>query len=669
MKDATEAHDKYAKEKKLTLSKIELKPNAQLVDVIDQAVKDYNAEAEVDVKKWDKAAGKYFIDKIEKAYHPEYDADGEAETVADETLAELNAFIGALGVAEIDEEELKWAEQQKEDKEEAVADAEEAYEAALASWNIAKLAMEGTATDIPATEVAKVTTAITAYNTAVATLAAKVEAYNTTHDEVYQAAYDAEVAKYYNEFYWGKFSAAAKISLPNAPFSLTNAADIITSIETLNTASDATKNYEAMCTALEAYYVAKDPSVADNVTKAAEQKAKDKKAAKDATEIEKINQDGWASFGKTAGNKAIDDAKAKDKALYTASANVDAAVKALYEVKDGKTIGAHKAMTDAFDAYKTLAADEYAQVPTEAAAKIALPAAPAKWAEDKKADANGFVYKKSNAVAMDETKVAAMMELELDEALAETALLNTSNKAFGIGGTQGRLTMPTDEEILEGALNKDADKKNDGAKYTLIKANEALTVLNDQLAQQENLTKFIAEATTAKTALVAEIAANDKLFDTYHAAIEAAEEADEKAVEELDAITVTLVGELNVELAQLKAKQNATEAVLGSLQSAIFNHLHIEGWTSTEYTDAESFIEDLEEAVALAESAVIEAEKALAQAKIALQKAEDGQFDAVSLAQFKLDVLMIEYNAALAEYNRAYDNLQKYFEIMSESAE
>ena len=675
---AIKKHNKYADEKELKLSAIEVKPNAELVQIIADAVADYNAEAEVDVTSWN--TGKFAIAK-QTYHHPYYNADGEDKTVADETLAQVNAILGALGVAEISEEELKWAEQQKEAKEEAVEDAQEAYDAALASWGIAQLAMEGTKTDIPATETAKVTTAITAYNTAVAALAAKVEAYNTTHDEVYQAAYDAAVASEYNKVYWSTFKDKATTSLANALIGYEGGdagkiSTLITSIETLNK-----DNYTAMIAALEDYYVAKDASVAANVTNVAKMKSDDKEAARKKAETQKIATDNWETVGVPAGNTALADAKLKkdainskgqkltaDGTLAAAQTAIETAVKALYEVKDGKTIGAYKAMTDAFAAYLKLASDEYAQVQTEDAAKIALPAAPASnvWANAKDADDNGFVYWKSNAVAMDETKVAGMMALELDEALAETALLNTSNKAFGIGGTQGRLTLPTDEQVLDGALNNDADATNDGAKYTLIKANEALKKLNDQLAQQDNLDKAIADVTAAKTALEAEIAANNKLFETYHANIKAADAANTAAEKAYNAIETEITLPLQIEEAKLVAERDAAIAVKDEVEDAVNTHLGID---DIDY-DYESFEDELKAAVEVAEDKVIEAEKELALAKKDLQLAQEGKYDAVATAQRELDAANAAMEKAMKEYNEALTNLETALAIMAgETAE
>ena len=674
--DAIAKHDKVAADANnaLKVSAINLPVNEQLVASVEAAISAYNSGLAANKTQSPALSTKngvkgFYIAETEYN-HARYNANGEAKTAEDVVLAQVNAFIAALDKATINQENIEWAELTKEMKEEAVLKADTAYQEALVLWEIAKAAVKGTATEIPAEEAAKVTAAITAYNTAVATLAAKVEAYNTTHDEIYQAGYDAAVADKYNTLYWNTFKTQTLIDLADDALFADKTEEKVDALQTINTNSKGEINYSALLAAVEALYVTNvedDAATTDKNEKTEAQKtvneklAAAKKAANNAAEIEKINTDNWASTGKPAGNQAITDAKAKDKALYNASAAIDAAVKALYEVKDGKTIGAHAAMVNAWAAYKELAADVYAQVQTADAAKIALPAAPTTWSADKDADANGFVYKKSNAAAMDATKVADMMEFELDENKAESALLNTTHIAFGLkSATQGRLTMPTEKEMkADPTYTKDGADVN-GAWYAYYLAKEELQTLNDQLAQTENLAALKTAATAAKDALAAEIAANDKKFDAYHTAITEAIAANKAAKEELAAIEVELAGEIATEIAKLNAKITAVENVAGTLADAVNAHLHLDG---VEF-DAESFEKDLATALLDAKKKVATAEKDLAAAEVALQKAEEGLYDGVADAQYKLDQLLAEYELAMIAYEQALEDLQKAIEIM-----
>ena len=709
LNEAIAEHNKYARDyaqdgtnnKDLKVSAINVPVNAELVASVRSAIGAYNALPTTQTQTLPlglNPAGDAAFYVTETEYnHPDY-AKTEAKTAEDDLLAQVNATIAALDKAVINQENIEWAELTKEQKEKAVEDAQKVYDNALLMWEIAKSAVNGTATAIPAEEIAKVTTAIANYNAAITTLGDKITAYNTTIDNVYKAAYDAAVASEYNGYYWNGyatdnlkgFKELAETDLADTTLFPAGTEEKVEALLTLNTTANGI-NYTALFAAVEALYVT---NVVDNAAtttvnekteaekEVADLLAASKKAAAKAAGQAELDNDGWETAAKTAGSNAVDtDA---DDAIADALEEITNAEKAL----DGTTTPAVKGkltlMTEAWTAFKNLAQYTYAQgQTTAAAAALTLPTAKptAGWTKSATAAADQALGKKAiNVAKVDETKVAAMMTLELKPTWANAALLSTTNKAFGLGNAtttdqRGRLTMPTADEMLADksyTINGDNPATTDvvetsyvanGAWYALYDAKAELQSLNDQLAQTENLAALKAAVAEAKTTLVAEIAANDKLFDKYHAAIVAANKANEEAKAELAAIEDELIGGMRIEQAKLKAKLKATENVARELTYEINNHLHLDG-TFINFNGAASFEEALEDAVLEAKQDVADAEQELAEAKVALQKAQDGKYDAVANAQFELDQLNAELERRQAKYDEALANLEKAMEIL-----
>ena len=700
LQDAIDKHNKYANEKKLEFTKINLPVNKQLASAVSSAITAYNSGLAADKTKspaltLDNNTNEYSFYIAGKDYkHPSYfvaPATKEADGDEDTALAQLNAFIAALDKATINQENIEWAELTKEMKEEAVLKADTAYQEALVWWEIAKSAVKGTATAIPATEVAKVTTAITAYNAAVTTLGDKITAYNTAIDNVYTAAAEAYIASQYNVYYWEKtagangFKKMAMKDLSDTSLFPAGTAEKVTALQTINTNAKGEINYSALYAAVEALYVTNVVDVAgttDNEATIAQKKVNDllaasKKAAKKIADQAELDNDGWEADAKGVAEDAVgaDEAKAIENALEEVNKAVDALNGTAATATAAATKGKLKEMTEAWTAFITLANTTYAQDQTTAAkAALTLPtAAPATgWTKEATADADKKLGKIAiNVAKVDETKVAAMMTLELKESLAKTALLHTTNVAFGLGTeTQGRLTMPTEKEMkADPTYTKDGADVN-GAWYAYYLAKEELQTLNDNLAQTENLAALKTAATAAKDALVAEIAANDKLFDAYHTAIVDAKAANKAAKDALDAITVELAGEINTEIKKLEAKQTAVKNVMSELRKAVTMHLHIDldnnPTTNLIYADAEAFEKALELALNEAKEAVINAEKLLAQAEVALQEAKDGKYDAVADAQYKLDQLNAELARRQAKYEQALTDLETALAAIAE---
>ena len=260
---------------------------------------------------------------------------------------------------------------------------------------------------------------------------------------------------------------------------------------------------------------------------------------------------------------------------------------------------------------------------------------------------------------MTDEKVADKLGLELDEALAQTALLNTSNGAFGMG--EKRAVAPTEAEIRAYAKDKGVALATCGTYGAYLAQQDKLASLNNDIAAADKLAEVKTAAAAAKKALEAEIAANEANFAELNKAIETAEAAVEVAEGELAKIEVELVGELNVEKAKLQAKGAAVESVIKTLVSAVNAHLHDVDVT---FKDAEQFVEALETALLEAKKNVATAEKGLAAAEVALQKAKEGKYDAVAEAQFELDMLNAKFEKAMAAYEKALANLELAIEIM-----
>lgn len=642
---AIDEYNKYAvggeEAIELTLSKIEVEPVAELASIVTAAVNAYNAEADRDVALWD---GNKFVSPKVTYNQPEYGTEvTEATYKPAGILAEVEAWIGALDKAIVSANDTALAKLTLAAAEQAVLDADTLNMEALELWEVALKAVNGTATAVPQDDIKKL---ITAYHTAADAVTAAAKAYNDKYDALYKAAYDAKVTEEYNKAYWNEFKGVAQTTLAKTVYGIsTPIVDIITSIETLYDVKDCAGRIAK----LESYYKPATANEANNKLVADDLKA-DKKTATTAANVDKAANDGYEALAKTEGENAVAAELATDKALDKLAKAAD---KAVEDANKART-----AMLEGYTAYTDLAAAAYAQVPTKKATETAFPG------ENKVDTKDG--KKVATAPKMKDEDITNKLGLELKEALAQTALETTSNGAFGMG--QKRAVAPTEAEIRAyDEQNTSVELKDCGTYGAYLAAQDKVTSIKNQIAAVEKLAEVKAAAAAAKTALEAEIAANEAKFAELHAAVIAADAANIAAEKAYKAVTTEITLALQIEEAKLLANKNAIKDVLTELTTAVNNHLGLDGITY----DYDNFEADLKAAVEGVEDEVIALEKALLLAQKDLQLVKEGKYDAVATAQRNLDAANAALTKAMEEYEEALSNLETALAIMAgeESAE
>lgn len=648
LEKAVAKYNATAREKKLNLSQIKVSVNGVLEGEINDAI------AELGLSGYqltsDAQGNKYILIEDTKEtngskkvyYQPVYDVELTAANgyTPAKALAEIEAWTKILNEAAIDANEIEQFKRRLTAAQKAEHDADSVYnQVDLPMWESALAVMDGKAAtvNIPAAETKKVTDAITAYNTKVEALSAAVTDYNNTYNAAYKARYDEQS----DLVYFNALKNQAEVDLANIDSYQTTAS----AQSAVNNALIGLTSLASKIAAIEALYVTTVQDITtteENERTEAQERvnkrlAENKEQANVAKLSEKLTQgETWENVAKDyADNNPIvrEQLNGKKTAMETAKTAV---------------ADAYSAMSAAVTAYRTLAKDNYAlEVPTEGAANV--PSTPATYEEN---TTTSLYQMKGAAITAETAGKMVLLTLSTDAAVKEAAWNKASQKAFG---EEGRYVVPSKANVQGGSL------------AAWLRAQNDLQNLQDEIAATDKLDEVKKALAEGKATLLAEEKANLALFADLDAAIKAADKANEAAKEELAAIEETLAGDLNIEKAKLEAKKTAVMAVQAELQSAINKHLHLSELTGTTitYEDAEAFIEALEDAVRVAEAAVIEAEKTLAYAKVALEKAENGEFDAVADAQFKLDILMTEYNLKVAQYEKALANLQKALEIMA----
>lgn len=643
LEKAVAKYNATAGEKKLNLSQIKVSVNGVLEGEINAAMtalglSGYQLTSDAQGNKYILIENTKETNGSKKVYYqPAYETE---LTVANgytpaKALEEIEAWTKILNEAAIDANEIEQFKRELAAVQKNEHEADSVYNVDLLMWKSALAVMDGKAATatIPKAETKKATDAIAAYNTKVNALSAAVTGYNDTYQDAYKAKYN----EYYNEVYFEALKIQAETDLADSDSYLSTSA----AQSAINNALIGLTTTAEKIVAVEALYVTRvqdNPATTDvnEATKAqervnkrlAENKENADWAAKTAERTNKVT---WENNAKAFVNS---DAKVQ-KTLTEKKTTMDTAKTAVAD--------AHSAMKNAVDVYRTLAKDYYALVPAEGAKNV--PSTPATYVADEETSS----YKMNGAAitAEDEGKMVSLA-LSKEDADKVAAWNKTSEKAFG---EQGRYVVPSNADVQGGSL------------YAWLQAQKDLQNLQDEIAATDKLDEVKKALAEGKTTLLAEEKANLALFADLDAAIKAADKANEAAKEELAAIEETLAGDLNIEKAKLEAKKTAVTNVQVELTVAINNHLHL-GDTFT-YVNAEEFIKALEDAVSAAETEVINAERLLANAKVALEKAENGEFDAVADAQFKLDILMTEYNLKVAQYEKALANLQKALEIMA----
>ena len=651
--DAKKEYNKYAVGGKeaieLTLSKIEVAPVAELVSIVDDAVNAYNADAERPVALWD---GQKFLSEKVTYNQPKYGTEvTEATYKPAGILAEVEAWIGALDKAIVSANDTALAKLTLAAAEQRVLDADTLNMEAIEMWEVALNAMKGVATPVPTDYVsedetvdADIAGAVVAYNTAVGALSTAVETYNTT----FAATVESEFNKIKNddfEIEYKNMMVAELTALGYTGFPTSGVLYTVSNLESVYASSDLLDDAGKK---------------AENDKKAATKKKAQAEAAKHAID----NEEAWTTQATTKALAADAVKNAKD-----AITNTDPTKGAVAAVK--KVYGE---LSTVLGEYETLANDIYAQkltadkakvnfeVATGVGAEVTVGSAKHKVLTDEWVIPNGNSYVVLRTAISDEN-YGKIIATELDKLLAETALETTSNVVFGMG--EKRAVAPTEAEIRAYAEKNSVDLNTCGTYGAYLAAQDEVTSIKNKIAAVEKLAEVKAAVADAKTALEAEIAANEAQFAELHAAVIAADAANIAAENAYKAVTDEITLSLKIEEAKLNANKDAIKSVLDELTNAVNNHLGIDGVTY----DYDSFEDDLKTAVENAEDAVIAAEKNLLLAEKDLQLAKEGKYDAVATAQRNLDAANAALAKAMEEYQEALTNLETALAIMAGEAE
>lgn len=149
--------------------------------------------------------------------------------------------------------------------------------------------------------------------------------------------------------------------------------------------------------------------------------------------------------------------------------------------------------------------------------------------------------------------------------------------------------------------------------------------------------------------------------DTFSAADKAIDDA-EKALVDADKKLADAGAKFidqEIEIAKLEADIKAQKAVKRELVTAVESYLGIDwpGSMNNNYNPAK-FEDKLQKAITKQQNLVVKAEKELADLKIELTQAQDGQYDALALAQLDLNIASYNFNQAWEAYQEALNNLE-----------
>lgn len=545
--------------------------------------------------------------------------------------------------------------------------AAKAYEADKVNWQIAVNANKGVATPVSTTEFEK---AVNAYNSAYGTLEAKIKAYNTAYDNAYTAGYNAKKEEMMAVTYTDKYKEQLEALLTNeakikaAHLEYPKAKDMwATSTKTPAAGEDIIKTYSQAYTDTEGNPVTAAQN-ATNVINDLKDEAQNQvnihyadKTAKKALE----DQSNAAGLAKAASDKNVTDAKTAVDKAQTA------------------TIEAYNGFTGAITDFDVLAEGTYAQKRTDDAKKAlekvtdGIIEDESAWYQDEKdSDGNPTGHLEAVRSTITSDELTAITECELDETLAEAAWTATSSKAFGPASNyadgQDRAVEPTVNEIMDRIENSNGTLTlaNFGSYGTKISADNEVKKYQDLIDAKDMIAALLEDLKKAQSGLKEAIEKNynDK-FGKLDKAYEDAVAANKVAESAFDAEQAK-VDKLSLEVDILEVKIKALDAVKGELINAVNNHLDLD---DPEKYDPDNFEEALKKALQTAKDNLVLAQKALAEAEKALDDAQNSDYDKVAHCQRKVDLLMAELAAAQKDYDAALANLQKALEIMAKTAE
>ena len=374
----------------------------------------------------------------------------------------------------------------------------------------------------------------------------------------------------------------------------------------------------------------------------------------------------------------------KDSAVTagkTAAAKADADGKLQKAIDDAITAvtGKYNALDQAISDFNTLANNTYAQKLTDAAAKLLKKDMLAGVVKDGKATVGAWAtssttagyttYTIGNTNITDE-EVADATDTAFDATFGQTALETASDAAFGRDANNYPWYVQPSREEWEASPNSNASSAA-GVYYAAVVARENQEAV---ISANEDLQKLGAEIEAAQAAFEAQLAADyAEAFKDEQAAWDEAKAADDaarKALAEADAQFADLYLEQN----EIQAEINAQNYLATTLKQLIWDNLGIEwpagtaGGTATTY-EPEKFEEQLDGAIYKAKDDLADKEQLLAKAEVELQKAQEGAYDEVNYAEYKLAIVQARYEQALEAYEQAQANLEKALEIMAASSD
>ena len=580
------------------------------------------------------------------------------------------AWLTALGKAtqntpnEIAQAEASLA-QAKQEEEDALDD----YDDAVADWKeILDIVQNAKTVTVPTNTDTKFGKAVKEYNDAYTALNTAITNWNTAVENAYQEAYDEELEKQTEQVRMdvlvllngGAISGETYGTTPVAGF---NAAEAIADWQAYVQVEQGT---EAMF----------EKAVNDNIGDA-------NTSAEDKAEIQEAVWDQIDNFiDLTTRNTNWQGTKLAEQAGITAATtdfDTDGKLGGAITTAEGTVTSKYNALDQAISDFETLANYTYAQKLTDAAAKLLTKDMLTGVVKDGKpavgdwtvADTKlGYTTYTIGNTPIEDQEVANATKTTFDSNFGTAALGTASDAAFGRDENgYPWYVQPSPEEW---AASPNSDPNSAAGKYYAAVENskkcEAVISANDDLQKLED------EITTALADFEAQLAADyAEAFKDEQAAwddAKAKDDAARKALAEAEAEFADLYVEQN----RIMAELNAQKYLSSTLKALIWNNLGIDwpknsqGDAATTY-DPEKFEEQLDEAILWAKDNLATKEQELKEAEVELQKAQEGKYDAVSYAEYKLAIIQARYDQALEDYKTAQANLETALEIMSASSD
>lgn len=674
---AEEALDKKKKETELSL---EASEEVTMSDAVHEIIEK--------VSEGETVPKSFSYDEVEEYTYWENGAaleDDELPTELQTRVDDVEKWVKWVSEASADNNAAASAEIELAGKEKTAEDKSDAYDLAVANWEIA-LAAHKDAANIQPVPTEAFQKSVDKYNELYADVESAVEAYNKAYDDIYNAGYtkgstdktNEVTTKARNEALANAFPANAKVKGFNDEAALNEWKAFTAANQTEAQLQATVKKYCVDVTTSTGLVTA--DAVYANAWAVIEAYI-DSEVVKQKTDID--------NAGKAAATAAVDAELAKGDQGKLSKAALKEADKAIKDFVANGIADGEPNIATALANYTSLAASPYGQVVKTVYTSDALIGVWNKDSEqyvvsdsyyadeyDKDSQPTGKVVVANTEITSDEVKAATATKH--DAAKAETAWHEMSKKAFGDWGTDVyRAIEPTEAEVRAKAEDKAVELKTMGAAGELYAANDAVQLCKDIINSADELASLKEAVLKLQENLLAEIEADyNEAFAAEIKAIDDAEAADKLALEAL-AKEEEAFADIKVAIAELQVKIDAQKNVRDKLATMIYNNLGIEwptdGTNNTTDTDpgkydADGFVEDLQEAITQQQKNVASAEQELAEAKVNLQKAEEGKYDYVAEMTRKRDKAQAAFDAANEAYGQALEDLQTALDILADNA-